>query len=124
MSGVGRSVLIIDDNESFRRIARRLLAGDGFDVVGEAATGGAGVAEARRLRPFLAVLDVGLPDVDGFEVAERLAELDDPPMVVLVSSHDGADFGSLVERSRAIGFVPKARLSGAAIDLLLAGRCA
>jgi CheY-like chemotaxis protein len=65
------------------------------------------------------LLDVQLPDFDGFEVAERLDRLDDPPRVILTSSLDGTDFGRLVSKGPAVGFVPKAELSGAAIEALL-----
>ena len=61
-----------------------------------------------------------LPDLDGFEVAERLAALDPAPEVILTSSLDGTDFGALVAGSPALGFIPKAELSARAIEALLA----
>ena len=82
------TVLIVDDHPGFRSAARALLEADGFEVVGEAADGESGLAAAARLRPGLVVLDVQLPDLDGFEVARRLAHAGDPPVVVLVSSRD------------------------------------
>jgi DNA-binding NarL/FixJ family response regulator len=115
-------VLIIDDHDAFRRAARRLLERDGFVVVGEARDGASGIAMALTHFPDMALVDVGLPDADGFEVAERLAALEHPPAVILTSSHDGADFGALVAGSPARGFIPKADLSARAIDALLAGR--
>jgi DNA-binding NarL/FixJ family response regulator len=113
------SVLIVDDHPSFRANARALLEAEGFDVVGEAEDGESALAEAARLRPELVLLDVQLPDLDGFEVATRLTNGGGGPAVVLVSSRDGSDFGSLVERSGARGFIPKAELSGAALTALL-----
>ncbi len=112
-------VLIVDDHPSFRASARKLLESDGYEVVGEAADGEEALRAAARLRPDLVLLDVQLPDIDGFEVAVRLAELDDAPEVILTSSRDGADYGSCIEDSGARGFVPKAELSGAALSLLL-----
>jgi DNA-binding NarL/FixJ family response regulator len=115
------TVLIVDDHPSFRATARVLLEAEGFDVVGEAADGESAVQEAGRLRPEVVLLDVQLPDMDGFRVAERLTA-GSPlggPVVVLISSRDSADYGPLVSRSGARGFVPKGELSGARVTELL-----
>ena len=116
---VGPRVLIVDDHPSFRASARVLLEAEGFDVVGEAADGARRSTEAGRLRPEVVLLDVQLPDIDGFDVAARLTGADDAPTVILVSSRDGSDFGPLVTRSGARGFVPKAELSGDRVQELL-----
>jgi len=113
-------VLIVDDNGAFRAAARQLLERAGFSVVAEAESGAGGVEEAKAHRPDVAIVDVQLPDFDGFEVAARLSELDAAPRVILISSLDGADFGALVAGSSALGFVPKAELSGLLINGLLA----
>ena len=113
------TVLVIDDHEEFRASARLLLEADGFDVVGEAATGADGCTAADRLRPYLVVLDIRLPDVDGFEVAERLAILDHRPNVVLVSSRDAVTYGPRLSRAPVRGFLPKSELSGAALRRLV-----
>ena len=113
------TVLIVDDHPSFRASARMLLEAEGFDVVGEAEDGHSAIAAAHELRPEVVLLDVQLPDIDGFEVASRLTAALDAPAIVLVSSRDGDDFGPLVERCGALGFVPKAELSGAALRALL-----
>lgn len=110
--------LIVDDNAGFRRSARALLESEGWEVA-EADTAGGGVEQARRLRSEFVLLDVQLPDFDGFEAAERLARLEPPPAVILTSSRDGADYGSLVAASAARGFIPKGDLSSAAIRALL-----
>jgi CheY-like chemotaxis protein len=117
---VPTSVLIVDDHPSFRATARALLEAEGFVVVGEAADGESAIEAARRLRPGLMLLDVQLPDIDGFEVASRLTGNGDAPAIVLTSSRDGSDFGELVGECGAVGFVPKAELSGAALAALLA----
>jgi DNA-binding NarL/FixJ family response regulator len=116
---VGPRVLIVDDHPSFRASARVLLEAEGFDVVGEASDGAAALAEAGRLQPEVVLLDVQLPDIDGFDVAARLTGADGAPTVILVSSRDGSDFGPLVSRSGARGFVPKAELSGDRVQELL-----
>ena len=114
-----RRVLIVDDHPSFRSSARILLQAEGYEVVGEAENGVAALRLAKQLEPDLVLLDVQLPDFDGFEVAERLGKIKHPPEIVLTSSRDGSDFGPLVAESGARGFVPKAELSGAAISALL-----
>jgi DNA-binding NarL/FixJ family response regulator len=116
---VGHRVLIVDDHPSFRATARVLLEAEGFDVVGEAVDGASALTEAGRLRPEVVLLDVQLPDIDGFDVAARLTGNDDGPVVILVSSRDSSDFGPLVTRSGARGFVPKAELSGDRLQELL-----
>jgi DNA-binding NarL/FixJ family response regulator len=118
-SPVPMSVLIVDDHPSFRGTARALLEEEGFDVVGEAEDGTSALRAAGELRPDVVLLDVQLPDFDGFEVASRLTRNGGGPKVVLTSSRDFADFGKLVADSGAIGFVPKAELSGAALAALL-----
>jgi DNA-binding NarL/FixJ family response regulator len=114
-----RRVLVVDDHPSFRRCARSLLETEGFEVVGEAEDGAAALALADELEPELVLLDVQLPDSDGFEVAARLLERRPGLAIVLVSSRDRSDYGSLVERSGARGFVSKAELSGAVLERLL-----
>src|SRR5258705_6676508 len=109
------NVLIVDDHPSFRANARAVLEAEGFEVVGEAEDGESALRAAAELMPQLVLLDVQLPDIDGFEVAARLTKGGGGPAVVLVSSRDGSDFGPLVERSGARGFIPKAELSGAAL---------
>jgi DNA-binding NarL/FixJ family response regulator len=117
---VARTVLIVDDHPSFRATARALLEEEGFQVVGEAADGAGALDRARELLPEIVLLDVQLPDLDGFEVAALLSANGASPAVILVSSRDAADYGDLIPSSGARGFVPKAELSGAAVRALLA----
>jgi DNA-binding NarL/FixJ family response regulator len=112
-------VLIVDDHPSFRATARLLLETEGFEVVGEEADGASGLRAARELSPDLVLLDVQLPDIDGFEVAAQLTAAGDRPAVVLTSSRDEADFGPLVAASGARGFVPKAELCGSVLLAML-----
>jgi DNA-binding NarL/FixJ family response regulator len=112
-------VLIVDDHEGFRASARRMLEAEGFDVVAEAGTGAEALQAADTWRPELVLLDMQLPDIQGFDVAERLTVNGSAPAIVLTSSHDASDFGPLVERSGARGFIPKSDLSGEALRRLL-----
>jgi DNA-binding NarL/FixJ family response regulator len=117
---MARTVLIVDDHPSFRSTARALLAADGFEVVGEAADGSSALAAVERLGPDLVLLDVHLPDMDGFAVATALAGRNgESPKVILTSSRDAADFGPLIPACGALGFVPKGELSGAALRAVL-----
>jgi DNA-binding NarL/FixJ family response regulator len=115
-------VLIVDDHPSFRASARRMLEAEGFEVVAEAGTGAEALQAADAWRPELVLLDVHLPDAQGFEVAERLTANGSSPAIVLTSSHDASDLGPLVERSGARGFIPKSDLSGEALRRLLDDR--
>jgi DNA-binding NarL/FixJ family response regulator len=114
-----RRVLVVDDHPSFRRCARALLTAEGFEVVGEAEDGASALALAAELAPELVLLDVQLPDLDGFEVASRLLGRDRNLAIVLVSSRDRGEYGPLIEKSGARGFVAKGELSGPALERLL-----
>ena len=105
-------VLIVDDHAPFRDAARRVLSAAGFDVVAGAADAAGALRLARELRPDVVLVDVQLPDSDGFELARELAGTAGAPAVVLVSGRPRSDYGRLVERSGARGFLDKAELSG------------
>jgi CheY-like chemotaxis protein len=109
---VALSVLIVDDHADFRAFARALLEGDGFDVVGEAHDGASALAAARSLKPALVLLDVQLPDIDGFAVCEELSGDEDSPVIILTSSREASAYRRRLGTSRARGFVTKAELSG------------
>jgi DNA-binding NarL/FixJ family response regulator len=112
------TILIVDDHVGFRLLARALLEADGFVVVGEAVDGATGLTAARTLKPDLVLLDVGLPDIEGIDVAHELAIDGPPPFVVLTSSREASAFGPRLSTSGALGFIPKDELSGAAIRAL------
>jgi DNA-binding NarL/FixJ family response regulator len=113
------TVVIVDDHPTFRSFARDLLASEGFEVIGEAGDGASAVEAATSLRPALVLLDVQLPDISGFEVVERLRENDVASAVVLTSSRDASNYGDQVDSCGAVGFIPKAELSGQAVRALL-----
>ena len=119
MPVVPTTVLIVDDHPSFRANARALLEAEGFEVVGEAEDVESAITAARELRPDLILLDVQLPDGSGFDVTAQLSSNGAGPKVVLVSSRDRCDYGCLIEECGAVGFIPKAELSGSALADLL-----
>ena len=114
------SVLLIDDDPAFRRLARQTLSGSGLTVVGEAATAAAGISAARSLEPEIMLVDVGLPDGDGISLAGELSALPWGPRVVLTSVDPDAASPEEVRKSGAIGFVPKQDLPGSGLDMLMA----
>jgi DNA-binding NarL/FixJ family response regulator len=113
------TVLIVDDHDGFRAYARTILDAEGFDVIGDAGDGETGIVAVKQLRPTVVVLDIQLPGIDGFEVAERLAELEEPPAVVLVSTRDANSLRRRLATTPARGFIRKDELSGAAIAALV-----
>ena len=114
-----RTVLIVDDHEAFRDSAAALLEQEGFDVVGQAADGPQAVAAVERLHPEVVLLDIQLPDLDGFAVAERLAALPEAPRVVLISSRDASAYGHRLGDAPARGFITKRELSGRVLAALV-----
>jgi DNA-binding NarL/FixJ family response regulator len=111
------TVLIVDDHPSFRACARAILEADGFAVIGEAENGQGALSAIDTLTPDVVLLDVQLPDMDGFAVLQRLGT--GAPPVVLISSRDACDYDGMIRGSGARGFISKAELSGSAIRSLL-----
>ena len=118
---VADSVLIVDDHARFRATARRALERGGWTVVGEAGDGADALRAVRALEPDVVLLDVGLPDMSGLEVARRLRDGTPQVAVVVVSTQDSADYRELAVANGARGFIPKAELTGAALAALLQG---
>ena len=116
---VSPTVLIVDDHAAFRALARQVLQADGYDVIGEAIDGKAGLDAAGSLQPDVVLLDVRLPDADGFQVAQAFAACCTAAIVVTSSSDDPL-YPERATSSGARGFVAKHDVCGAALDRLLA----
>ena len=112
-------VLIVDDHEVFRSRARALLELAGYVVVGEAADAVEALAKTRSLKPDVVLLDVQLPDRDGFWVAAELATQPVVPRVVFISSREASDYGSLLANAKVSGFIHKPHLSRARLAEVL-----
>ena len=113
-----KTVLVVDDHAGFRELARTLLEEGGYSVIGEATDGLTALSAVRRLRPDAVLLDVHLPDMDGFAVAAALGLERPAPRVVLTSADEDERVGSLLRRSGALGFVAKAALANAQLGSL------
>ena len=118
---MARRVLIVDDHARFRQTARRALERDGWTIAGEAADGAEALSAAHALALDVVLLDVGLPDMSGLEVARRLREELPELAVVIVSTQGSSDFRDLAVAHGARAFLPKAELNGATLGALLAG---
>ena len=112
-------VLIVDDHAEFRRAARALLNAAGFEVVGEAGTGHEALAAVTRCSPDVVLLDVQLPDVDGFAITDSLLDRPDPPLVILTSSRSASAYRRRLATSRAAAFIAKRDLSAQSLAALL-----
>jgi len=88
-------------------------------VVGIASTTTAALRQAGQLRPDVVLVDIMLGDESGFDLAQRLADMDsDGITVILISTQEESDFADLIEAAPVAGFVPKSELSASAIRRL------
>jgi DNA-binding NarL/FixJ family response regulator len=104
---MGRSVIVVDDDACFRRLAADLLRSWGHEVVGEAGSLAEALTRIAELRPDTVLVDIGLPDGDGFQLTERLRPLSWRPRILLISSDSDATTGPEARRAGALGFMPK-----------------
>ena len=121
MIKIVRTLVIVDDHAGFRTSARELLELDEFEVVGEAGDGAGALEAIARFEPEVVLLDIGLPDMSGFDVAERIATAATHTTVVLISSRSTDQISVRMNGCGAAGFIAKDELSGAALEALLAG---
>src|SRR5262249_52060419 len=115
------TLVVVDDHARYRAAVAERLAAAGWRIVGEAATGATAIELVARLRPDVVLLDVVLPDMDGFAVADRLAAAGSASVVVLTSGHERGDFAGRVRAAPVRGFLPQEMISGPAPATLPAG---
>lgn len=114
------TLLIVDDHEGLRSYARMLLGGKDFDVIGEASDGEAALVAVQTLHPDVVLIDAQLPGIDGFQVAQRLANMPGAPRLVLMSVRHASAYGRRIADSPARGFLAKEELSGTAVAAIAA----
>jgi CheY-like chemotaxis protein len=118
---MSRPVLVVDDDASFRALAARTLTSWGHTVVGQAGTFGEALVRSTELRPDVVLVDIGLPDGDGFVLAQQLSALPWQPRIVLISSDSDAANKAAALRMGAVGFVPKEELPGLKLRQMISG---
>ena len=117
---VTRRLLIVDDDPRFRHLLRMVLEdAPEFEVVGEAHEGSGALEAARALDPDVVLLDVNLPDANGFDLVPQLVAEAGDPEIVLISSRGDATYEDLAQKAGAAAFVPKDELSAAVIKRVL-----
>lgn len=105
-------VLIVDDQTPFREASRMVIElTDGFEVIGEADNGEQAIALAASLQPDLVLMDVQMPGIDGIEATRRICRLDNPPRVLVMSTHESGDYEGIAQAAGAVGFVPKSQFT-------------
>ncbi len=115
-------VLVVDDDAAFRGLAARIVTGWGHEVI-EAGSVAEAVTQVVARRPCAAVVDLGLPDGDGFSLTQQLVALANPPRVILISTDSAAGNRSAAARAGALDFVPKDQLLRGPLRELLDGAC-
>jgi DNA-binding NarL/FixJ family response regulator len=116
-----RSVLVVDDDAGFRDLATRIVTSWGHTVIGEAGSAAEALAQAAKLRPDVVLLDIGLPDGDGFSLTEQLVAMPWAVRVVLISAEADRATVQAARRAGADSFVPKDELAGAQLRQLIEG---
>jgi DNA-binding NarL/FixJ family response regulator len=112
-------VLVVDDHEVFRAEAKAMLESAGYQIADEAINASEAIDKTESLHPDVVLLDVQLPDHDGFWVADQLAQNTDAPVVVLVSSRSATDYGRRLRNAPAAGFIQKAELSRSQLERIV-----
>jgi DNA-binding NarL/FixJ family response regulator len=110
-------VLIVDDQPPFREASRMVVEmTDGFEVSGEAENGEQAIALVKELKPDLVLMDVQMPGIDGIETTRRITSIPNPPVVIVMSTHESGDYVDVALTAGAVGFVPKSQFGLDTLD--------
>jgi DNA-binding NtrC family response regulator len=107
------SILVVDDDSSFREAVSELLRARGFEIAGHASDRNDAVAAVQILGPDAVLLDIQLALTNGLDLLKELMRIDDDLPVLLTSSDSSAASQALAIERGAVGFVPKAELANA-----------
>jgi ActR/RegA family two-component response regulator len=116
LAAVATRCVLVDDNVGFMVAARRLLEREGLDVVGVASSIAEALTLVDELKPDFALVDVDLGSENGLDLAHALTGRAVPVEVILISAYAAKDLEEVLVGSPAVGFLPKAALSRAAIE--------
>jgi len=106
------AVLLVDDNQTFTRSVKDFLSlVKGVCVVGHAENGPQAISAVLQLQPQLILMDIGMPGMNGFEIASLVLKLEIPPLVVFLSMHDDLAYRNKAKRMGADGFICKANFA-------------
>ena len=119
---MSRSVLVVDDDDAFRGLVSRILRGWGHVVIGEAGSVAEALIQAESLRPDTVLVDIGLPDGDGFDLTRQLRGKPWPMRIVLFSADADCTNAAGADRVGAVGFVPKDQMAGLMMRRLVGDR--
>jgi len=116
--------LLVDDSDAFLQAASVLLEREGMTVAGVASNSAEALQQARALRPDVILVDVGLGEESGFDLARLLAQggqggQGGHAAVIMISARPGADYADLINESPAAGFLAKSELSAREIERIL-----
>jgi DNA-binding NarL/FixJ family response regulator len=110
---------LVDDNDAFLDAASVLLQREGMTVVGVASRTAEALRQTRELRPDVILIDIGLGDESGFDLARLLGAQGEPARMIMISARAETDYRELIAESPAAGFLPKSELSAGAICRVL-----
>jgi DNA-binding NarL/FixJ family response regulator len=111
--------VIIDDDATFLDAATALLEAGGVTVAGVASSAADAIRRVGELRPDVVLIDIRLGTESGFDAARQLVADGHTATMIMISTHAETDYADLLAESPVSGFLPKARLSGAAIRQIL-----